>query len=354
MTTAESEAVRNILVIKLRAIGDVLLSTVVLPHLRAAYPSARIDFLCETPSAEVIRGNRSVDDLVVFNPKSEQGASLVMKVRKRRYDLVIDLFGNPRSALVTLLSGARQRVGYRFSWRRFCYTVVVEPRGGTVHNTQFNLDALRRIGIEVPASGAVPDFPLSPAAVDFAKLYFTENGLDKSLCIALNPGGGWYTKRWKTEYFAEIGNRLRNDYGAISVIIWGPGERSRAEEIQRLMGNHAVLIPAASLKELGALLQCCACMITNDSGPMHIAAALGVPVVAVFGPTNPVLQGPVGSPSLILRKESLDCLGCNFTECPIGNPCMESLDVGQVYERVKLFLHEHHIVGTDHGTKKSH
>jgi lipopolysaccharide heptosyltransferase II len=352
MTAGASGNVRKILVIKLRAIGDVLLSTVVLPPLRAAYPNAQIDFLCETPSADVVRGNPSVDEILVFNPKKERGSSLVLRVRKRRYDLVIDLFGNPRSAIVALLSGAHQKVGYRFSWRRFCYTDIVEPRGGAVHNTQFNLDALRRIGIQIPESAAIPHFPLSHESVRTAEKFFLDNGLAGSRCIALNPGGGWYTKRWKREYFADIGSRLWKDFNLKSVIIWGPGERTSAEAMQKTMGTFATMIPETSLKELGAILQHCTCMITNDSGPMHIAAALGVHVVAIFGPTNPSLQGPVGGPSLILRKESLDCLSCNLTECPIENPCMELLGVAEVYDRVAAFLHNHHCIGSDYEAKK--
>ena len=340
----------RILVIKLRAIGDVLLSTVVLPHLRAAYPAAKIDFLCEAAAADVVRGNGLVDSVVVFDPARDGSFGLISRVRTERYDLVIDLFGNPRSAILALFSGARRRVGYRFSWRRFCYTDVVEPRGGSVHNTQFNLDALRRIGIPAAESGAVPTFPLTDEAEEHARNFFAGAGIDGRPCFAFNPGGGWYTKRWESRNFGEIAARLGKEFDARCIVVWGPGEMSRAEEIRTASGDVAVPIPPSTLKQLGAILRRCAAVITNDSGPMHIAAALGVPVVAIFGPTNPLLQGPVGSPSLILRKESLDCLGCNFTECPIGNPCMLTLEAAGVYDRILSFFRQHHIPGTAHGT----
>ncbi len=328
--------VRSILVIKLRAIGDVLLSTVVLRDLRAAFPDARIDFLCELPAAPVIEGNSAVDGLLVFDPKREGGFALVRRVRKQRYDMVIDLFGNPRSAIVTLCSGAPVRVGYRFGWRRFCYTLVVNPRGGEVHNTQFNRDALAALG--VPLTDRRPEFPLDDGANSFADAFFNTNGLASETCVGINAGGGWYTKRWDPEQFAELARRLLETPHCRIVLFWGPGERETAETINRMIDGRGVLIPPCTLKQLGGLLSRCRVLLTNDSGPMHIAAALGVPVVAVFGPTNPRFQGPVGSPSLVLRNEGLDCLGCNLTACPIGLPCMHELSADKVFGRVRAFI----------------
>ncbi len=328
--------VTSILVIKLRAIGDVLLSTVVLPDLRAAYPEARIDFLCELPAAPVLEGNAAVNGLIVFDPSREHGLGLIRRVRHGRYDMVIDLFGNPRSAIVALCSGARIRVGYRFGWRRFCYTQVVEPRGGEVHNMQFNQDAIAALG--VPIADRLPEFPLDGEARAFADAFYSQAGLDGVPCIGINSGGGWYTKRWDPEHFAGLARRLLDTLHCRIVLFWGPGERERAEDIDRKLGGDGKLIPSCTLKQLGGLLRRCNLLVTNDSGPMHIAAALGVPVVAIFGPTNPRFQGPVGSPSLILRNEGLDCLGCNLTECPIGLPCMHNLSVDDVYGRVRTFI----------------
>jgi lipopolysaccharide heptosyltransferase II len=329
----DSHLVKSILVVKLRAIGDVLLSTVVLKSLRSAFPNARIDFLTERPSREVVEGNPDVDSLMVFDGKRESGAGLILKVRRRRYDMVIDLFGNPRSALVTLGSGARYRVGYRFGWRKYCYNLVTEPRGDQLHNTDFNLDALRRI--EIPVLESLPQFPVPGEAQDFAGAFFEKENLVHKKVIALNPGGGWSTKRWRIPQFAALGDRIAASYGAEILIIWGPGEETMAGEIRRLMSARASLIPPSNLKQLGAILSRCALVVTNDSGPMHIAAAVGTPVVAIFGPTNPELQGPVGVPSEIVQNLNLVCLGCNYTKCPIGNPCMEELGVEAVFQGVE-------------------
>jgi lipopolysaccharide heptosyltransferase II len=316
------------LIIKLRAIGDVLLSTAVIRNLRTAFPSARIDFLTERASRQVVEGNTDLDEVLVFDPSSQNGLALMSRVRRRRYDLVIDLFGNPRSALVTLASGAKRRVGYRFNWRTYCYNVRITPRGGEVHNLEFNLDALR--GIDVPVTHTEVTFPVAQNDDEFAARLFRDADLDGRFVVSLNTGGGWESKRWGIEKFAELGDAIASEYGARIVVVWGPGERPNAVRLSELMKAPSVLIPETDLKQLAAILRRCTAMVTNDSGPMHIAAAMGVPLVAIFGPTNPEFQGPVGTRHEIVQNNGIVCLGCNFTRCPIGNPCMKDLGVGDV------------------------
>lgn len=333
--------IRSILVIKLRAIGDVLLSTVVLRNLSAAYPAAKIDFLTQEASREVLEGNPDVNELITFQQKNHNGLSMILAIRRRRYDLVIDLFGNPRSAIITLFSGASCRVGYRFGWRQFCYDVVVPPRGGEIHNTEFNLDALVHIG--VPIIDRSPVFPPGAAATLFAEEFIRHHHLENTFVVALNPGGGWYTKRWPLEAYAKLGDRIASEQQAAILLLWGPGEEDAAKTIRDRMTSPAIMLPATTLKQLGAIMKKCNVVITNDSGPMHIAASVGTPIVAIFGPTNPELQGPVGSPSQIVRNERLVCLGCNFTSCPIKNPCMKELDADEVYLAFNLLLKNLHL-----------
>ncbi|HEV8537409.1 MAG TPA: glycosyltransferase family 9 protein [Bacteroidota bacterium] len=332
----ERAQVRKILVIKLRAIGDVLLSTIVLDNLRAAFPHARIHFLTERPSREVIEGNPNLDGVLIFDGKYEHGLGLIVKVRRKQFDLVIDLFGNPRSALVTLFSGARYRVGYRFKWRKYCYNIVVEPRGGEVHNAEFNLDALRKMEVSIIARDI--SFPLDAAAEQFAESFAAEAGLSGKRVIALNPGGGWYTKRWRIQHFARLGDLIAEEFDASILLIWGPGEEEDASVIQSIMRSKSVVIPRTNLKQLAALLKRCSVLVTNDSGPMHIAAAMKTSVVAIFGPTNPDLQGPFGVKHEIVQNQQLLCLGCNYTKCPIGNPCMEDLSVDDVFRSFKMLM----------------
>jgi ADP-heptose:LPS heptosyltransferase len=317
--------VLKILIIKLRAVGDVVLSTIVTKNLRLAYPGAEIHYLTEPASAEVLLHNRYVDRTLVYRKRTMSGWALIRMVRRERYDVVIDLFGNPRTALVTRLSGARIRAGFRFRGRAYAYTVVAEPRGDRVHNTQFNLDALIALGIEIQDRNIY--FGYGPEDVSFINSFLTDSTRP---LVCINQGGGWYTKRWGREKFAALADRVAEEFGARIILAWGPGEQKEVEELRGLMKQEAIIPPPTNLPQLGAMLARCALMITNDSGPMHIGAAVGVPVLGIYGPTNPALQGPYGDRHAVVRNESLDCLGCNYTQCPIGHPCMLELDVEDV------------------------
>lgn len=322
--------VHRILVVKLRAVGDVVLSTIVLENLRHAAPHARIDVLTERPGVPVVAHHPAVGGTIVYDRKSMSGLDLIRAVRRGRYDMVIDLFGNPRTALLTRLSGARYRVGYRFRGRTYAYTHVAEPRGGSVHNTQFNLDALERIGIPVVSR----EVRLHPSAADrqFVQDVLAEAHLDGATLVALNTGGGWYTKRWPLERFAALGDRIAETTGWSVILPWGPGEGESVRAIRDRMRAAAFLPPPTTLMQLSALFERTAFVVSNDSGPMHIAAAAGARVLGIFGPTRPELQGPYGALNATVRREGLDCLGCNLTSCTIGNPCMQDLSVDAVFE----------------------
>jgi len=329
-------SIRRILVIKLRAIGDVLLSTVVLDNLRRGFPTAEIHFLTEPAASGLLKYHPAVDQVQVFDRRRMSGVDLIGAVRRQRYNLVVDLFGNPRTALVTRLSGAEHRVGYRFRGRTYAYNHGVEPRGDRVHNTEFNLDALVAIGLPIHTS--VPRIILGPEDRSRAGEFLATVVPTGGPLVAINAGGGWYTKRWGGERFASLADLLITRHEARILILWGPGERSEAEGIAGFMRNRGTLPPETSLLQLAGLLEQCALLVTNDSGPMHIAAAMGTPVLAIFGPTNPLLQGPIGNNHRVVRREGLDCLGCNFTSCPIGHPCMQDLSVDSVYEIARTML----------------
>jgi heptosyltransferase-3 len=328
--------VRKILVIKLRAIGDVLLSTIVTKNLRQAFPEGEIDFLTELPSRDVVRGNPYLNTTLVYDKVNMSGLELIRLIRTRSYDLVIDLFGNPRTALVTRVSGARYRVGFDFRWRRYAYNIVAQPRGAHVHNTQFNLDALAAIGVDIQDRNLY--FPLASEDLAYVDEFLARAGLTQQFLVGVSAGGGWYTKRWGLDKYAELCDRLIKRYKATVILTWGPGQRQEVETIRSKMTGEPFVPPATTLRQLGALLQRCSITISNDSGPMHIAAAVGVPVLGIFGPTNPVLQGPYGSKHITVSKSDLDCLGCNLTKCPIGHPCMLELSVDEVMGGVERLL----------------
>ena len=135
--------VSTVLIIKPRAIGDVLLSTPVIENLKSLFPHIEIDFLCEHFAADVVKGNPFLRNVITFNKKQDFTVSIVRRIRNNRYDVVIDLFCNPRTAFLTFVSGAKYRIGFPFRGRSYAYTHLVPPRGGEVHNVEFNLDVLK-------------------------------------------------------------------------------------------------------------------------------------------------------------------------------------------------------------------
>ncbi len=314
-----------------------VLSTVVLPNLRAAFPKAKLDFLAERSCRDVLSGNPHIDDLVLFAKEGLNGITMPLEIRRRRYDLVIDLFGNPRSALMTFASGAKHRVGYDFRGRSYAYNLLVKPRGAEVHNVEFNLDALRRI--DVPIVGSSLLFPLREEDIAFADNAAKLLGITDETIVGINPGTNRPTERWLPEKFSELGRLAAERFSARILVFWGPGEKPLADMIVHEIGERAMLAPPTTLKQLGAMFKKCSVVVSNDSGPMHIAAALGVPTVGIFGPVNPRLQGPYGEKTAYVTKEGLECLGCNLDKfCPIGNLCMTELDARTVLKKVEHLL----------------
>jgi lipopolysaccharide heptosyltransferase II len=332
------KAPQKILVIKLRAIGDVILATPVLENLRLAFPQAQIDFLTENMCAPIVTGHPALSEILILD-RREAGAGwkLIRQVRARRYDLVLDLFGNPRSALLTRLSGASRRVGFRFRVRRYAYNVKVEPRGDRVHEVEFNLDALR--ALEIPIAARKLFVAIDAESENFVARFWRENGLENRLVIGLNASGGWYTKRWPLEAFAQLGERLQRELNAVVLLLWGPGEYDDVKTIARLMPQPPLLAPSTNLKQLAALLARLALLVSNDSGPLHLAAAMGTRVAGIYGPTRPDLQGPWGEGHAIAVKTGLPCLGCNGVTCKIvTHDCMKKLPVEAVWEAAKKSL----------------
>jgi lipopolysaccharide heptosyltransferase I len=344
--TSLQEIVRKILIIKLRAIGDVVLSTIVIPNLRQAFPAAQIDFLTEKMSVEVVQGHPDLNAVLVFDrvkiqklPATQQAAEnyqFIRQLRGRKYDLVFDFFGNPRSALLTWLSGANIRVGYNWRGRRLFYNRVVLSRAATVHEAEFHLDALRALGLPIVSRSL--HFPIDVASEAFAREFLIKNNLmNYVFLVGLNVSGGWEAKRWPLEKFAALADLLAEKCRAQILLFWGPGEKPYAQKVAQLLKRSAVLAPPTRLKQMGALMKYCQLVVSNDSGPMHISAALGTPTVGIFGPTNAKLQGPFGSKNEVAVKESLACLGCNLTRCA-HNSCMKNLTVEEVWNAVQRCL----------------
>jgi len=279
------------------------MSTIVLDNLRQAFPAAAIDFLTEAGPAEIVAGHPALRRVLIWQRSTRPGQSqlawlaaaisFLLSLRHEGYDLVFDFFGNPRSALITLCSGARQRVGYNYRIRQWAYNLVVPSRASELHEADWHLDALTQL--QIPITSRRLHVAIAREDKVFAEQFLAQHGWPERRVVAINFSGGWPAKRWPLQRFAELAEAIAQKYPVKLMALWGPGERAEAERLVRLAQAVIVLAPATTLKQAAALLQSSAVLVSTDSGPMHMAAALGTPCVAIFGPTNPDLQGPMAA-----------------------------------------------------------
>jgi len=342
---------RTILVIRHRAGGDLLLTTPALRALRAAAPNARIDVLASRGMGEILAENPDVDRVIEFDRKSVgSGLALYARLARGGYDAVLDLVSNPRSAFLTRLTRAPVRIGYDIAGRRGAYTLRVprEPMGADGrpvirYAPEAALDLLRAAGIE--PRGLDLTFRVSDEARDAANRWLAspEGTRDESLpIVACLPTGSWPAKTWAPERFAEAMEALASV--ATILWLWGPGERAAVESARAAMRARSLLAPPTGWQELGAFLARCAVLVSNDSGPKHVAVALGVPTVTIFGPTHPGTWHPPAGPHRALFADGLDCLHCNENVCPLPGDrrmrCMRDVGAARVADATRALLHE--------------
>lgn len=340
-------AVRSVLVIRHRAGGDLLLTTPALRALRQGLPGARVTVIAARGMGSLLEGNPDVDRVVEFDRRSlPSQAALYATLARGGYDLVIDLVSNPRTALMTRLTRAPIRAGYDIPGRRGAYTLRVprEPLGADGrprlrYAPEAALDVIRALGLA--PHGVAPRFEVAPAARARMDAWLERANAAPPL-IACLPTGSWPAKTWLPERFAAVMDALADE--GTPLWLWGPGEKERVEAARALMNYPSLLAPPTEWQELGALLSRCALLIGNDSGPKHLASALGVPTVTLYGPTDPATWHPPGGPHRAIEADGLDCLHCNANRCPLPGDrhmrCMRDVPAERVAAAARELLRE--------------
>lgn len=334
--------VKRILCIKLRGIGDVVLSTNVIENLKNDFPLAKIDFLTEPPSKAVLENNAALNEIIYFDKKKPYGSlSVIFDVMKREYDLVIDLYSNPRTALITFLSFAFYRAGFPYKGRGYAYNLKGPLDRISFHSAELHLELLKEIGLSCDKR----ELFIGEGAEnrEFAEKYFKDELNSAKHVIGISPSGGWPSKKCDPVKFAEIADTFAKTYNVEFLIVWGPGDKKEAEEIHALTKNKSHLAPLTNVAQMLSIMKRCSLIIANDSGPMHMASASGVPVLSIHGPTNPRKQGPFGAKHEWIWKEELECIECNLLECPKKHECFLQLDVKKVIEKIELLIKKNNI-----------
>jgi predicted lipopolysaccharide heptosyltransferase III len=362
----------KILLIKLSAVGDVVHTLPVLNKLRRRYPNAQIDWLVTPAIGELLQHHPALHSVIDFTrdtsappwawPALKSYAQLAAKLRPIGYDLVIDLHGQSRSAFLAFATGAPVRIGFdkerpgawansrkvtesfrKHAWQGaregawLFYTHHIPLPTLDVHVIDHYLSVGNLLGFD--ASPADFSFRIPQAAHDRVDALLRQHGVANKQFVVIAPRGNWETKRWPDEKSANVARHfLQRGYAV--VLVGAPPERHVGANIARLAPGVVDLTGETSISELAALIARAAICIAHDSGPMHLAVALGRPVVGLFGPSDTVWAGPYHRENAVVRAE-LPCSPCylrRLDRCPNGHACMNDLPTQAVIERAGSVL----------------
>jgi heptosyltransferase I len=327
------------LIVRLGALGDIVHALPLLAALRRARPEARIDWLVDTRHRAILDHVEGLSSIVAVDTRRLRGATglaaVIRTLRAASYDLAIDAQGLVKSAVLARLAGARRVLGFerehlREPLARWAYHDAVVPRGPHV------VDKALALAEAAGAPAAAPAFTLRPpaATLDVVARVRATLGIDASRPFAvINPGAAWPNKRWPADRFGALAREIRRRHGWRSAVVHGPGEGPLAASVVAAAdgpdGRAAELAPPTGLGELLALLAGASLVVSGDTGPLHLAAALGRPVVGLYGPTDPARNGPWAADDVtVSRVARCHCL--HQRRCHADRWCLDDVTVDEV------------------------
>ncbi len=331
----DRESTRSVLVISLKRVGDVILSIPAFRAIKESLPKSQVTVFADSYTKDILDRIPYIDAVVPYGKDASflKKAKQVRKLSYNAFDLAIDLTCDYtfEGALWTWLSGSKFRVGYD-TWKRgLLFNRPVKPIKGAMHAIDEILNIIKSIGLETEDKSL--NISASEEATDTVKKFFRDkDAKSDTLLIGIHPGGYYPTQRWLTERFAEVADRLIEKYKARIVLMGGPKEEKIIQQISTHMANQPLVFLDHPLGELLALLQSCHLLICNNSGPLHMASALGTLTVSTMGPTLPERWQPQGEKHIVIRK-NLPCIPCNEGYCRLKTlECMKLITVKDMLE----------------------
>jgi ADP-heptose:LPS heptosyltransferase len=363
---ASMPGIDSILVVRLKALGDIVLSLPIVYALRETFPAARIAYLCRPQYAEALSGVRALDEVFTLPSSLFAQGTLALRLRSRRFDCVIDLLGSPRSAILAFLTGARIRIGMDTGRRNHYYhyllprVIVRDGLRVKCYTLQSNLELIGMLGLRsvlreeaaraeadgsVSAGGAAGfrrsrgydprwlaiGFPAAESEQEWARQYARGIGAGRSALIGIVPGSVYQAKSWPLEHVASLARMVAEELHCTALILWGPGEEAIARRVVEESGT-AVLAPPTGIARLGALISTLSVLVGPDSGPKHIAVVLGVPTVTLFGPTDPAIWDPMTERHRAVVS-GRECAPCRKRTCE-PNACLADISPRRVLEEI--------------------
>lgn len=339
----------KILLIQLRRIGDILLATPVISYLKKNLSQSSLDFLSEPLGRDLLEGNPHVNEFLIYN----KGKSLseILRIRSKNYDAVLDFMGNPRSALLTGLSGAKWRVGFNRRGRSFFYNLAVkvpeQPEYGALRKIRMVQAWLKKINTPFSQAQKIrPEIYLNSQDENFAQEWMRKENLEGNTFVILAPAHRHEIRQWRAEGFREVGLRLSRKNDLKVFLAWGPSEGDLMEQIRKGVENELRLLPPTTLRQMAALFKKAKLVISNDSGAMHLAVAVGTSTVTLYGPTRPIDWNPSLAGLNNLKQDipltapDVACLGCHLGTCYVGHLCMTHLKEQEVVKAAETLLNE--------------
>lgn len=333
------------LIIRTSALGDILHGMPVAAALKERYPRSEITWVVDERYQPLLAGHPCVDRILLVRFKEgfrtlrdvrgrRNWTGLVRMLRDLRFDVAIDVQGLFRSGCISYLSRARVRIGFPQGHVREKLNLLftnVRPRSipPRSHVIDRNLALLHPLGVFTKQRRFALQVP--PPVEESVRRFLRETETGKrTLRVVVHPAAGWTTKQWGPKRYAEIADRILESWDASVFLLWGPGERQTAEQVQAQMQRSGRLVPDMGLTALVAFLRECDLFIGGDSGPLHLASALAVPVLGLYGPSDPVRNGPFQAADQVVTASPL-CGPCDKRRCA-RSTCMDSIAVEQVWE----------------------
>ena len=339
---------KNILIVRTDRIGDVVLTTPVISALRENYPHARLSIMVTPQTKEIVEGNPYLDSVIILDRKKTHKnfgrlLKFILDLREKKFDLAIILHTKKMTNLICFLAGIPQRVGYRNEKFGFLLTEGIKDtrNQGTKHEAEYSLDVLRHLGIT--AGQPKVYLPVQPEAERWAEQFLQESNLTAAdRLIAVHPDASCISKRWPPKNFVELINKIQKQHTVKILMIGTETSRSIISEIISSVQQPVIdLSGKTTVSQLISLLKRCDLLISNDSGPVHLASGVGIPVITIFGRNqaglSPIRWRPLSEKSMVFHKD-VGCQICLAHNCDINFKCLEAVNPQEVFEAFDSLL----------------